>query len=97
MGFEEWRGLGLEVADLVAARNETYGNSIGKSAEILAVIWPDGIPPEAIPWAHYVIRIVDKLNRIAAAPEKLEVVRDAFVDIAGYGLCALSDLDDGEA
>lgn len=76
--------LGLEIGHLVELKQAAYGDAFGRSGQVMRVLYPAGIPPEKLEDAAVVIRIVDKLFRIATD-------RDAFGespyrDIAGYAL-----------
>lgn len=72
------------IGKLVAQKNAAYGSAFSESHKILSVLYPNGIKPEQYTDALAVIRVIDKLFRIATA-------RDAFgespwQDIAGYGI-----------
>ena len=76
--------LGEDLGKLVAQKNTAYGSAFAESHKILSVLYPNGIKPEQYTDALAVIRVIDKLFRIATA-------RDAFGespwrDIAGYGI-----------
>ena len=76
--------LGEEIGLLVERKQLAYGDSYGKSGEILRVLYPTGIGPHQMEDALAVVRIVDKLFRIATDPGALG--ESPWVDIAGYGL-----------
>lgn len=78
-----YEALGADIGRLVTAKQEQYGDSFGRSGEILRVLYPDGIRPEQMDDALAVVRITDKLFRIAAGNQGGE---NAYADIAGYGL-----------
>lgn len=80
VGYE---ALGADIGRLVTSKQEQYGDSFGRSGEILRVLYPDGIRPEQMDDALAVVRITDKLFRIAAGNQGGE---NAYADIAGYGL-----------
>lgn len=76
--------LGREVGALVERKQAAYGDSFGRSGQILEVLYPDGIPVEQYTNALAVVRIVDKLFRIAT--DKYALGENPGFDIAGYGL-----------
>lgn len=76
--------IGNEIGKLVDEKNEAYGDSFHKSGDILSILYPNGIKPEQYEDMLYVVRVIDKLFRIATA-------KDAFgenpaKDIAGYSI-----------
>lgn len=83
-----YESLGREIGELVKNKNEAYGDSFGKSGEIMKVLYPNGISHEQINDALTVIRIVDKLFRIAT--DKDAFGESPYKDIVGYGLLGLS-------
>jgi hypothetical protein len=73
-----------EIGTLVAEKNQAYGDSFGRSGDVLRVIYPDGIKPEQYDDALAVVRILDKLFRIAN--DGCAFGESPFLDITGYGL-----------
>ena len=79
--------LCTEMATLVADKNLAYGNSFEDIPYIVRILYPDGIKPEQYEDALGIIRVLDKMKRIATD-------RDAFgenpwKDIMGYGIVSL--------
>ena len=74
------------IGNLVAEKQLQYGNSFGNAGKILKVLYPDGISVDQMGDALVVVRIVDKLFRIANGNQGSE---DAFQDITGYGLLSV--------
>jgi len=79
-----YRDVALKVAELVVKKQQAYGDSFGKAAEIFKVLYPDGIPVEAYQDALAVVRIVDKLFRIAT--DKQAFNENPWEDVMGYAL-----------
>jgi hypothetical protein len=75
--------VALEVAKLVAKKNQQYGDSFNNSHRILEVLYPDGVKVEQYRDMLAITRILDKLFRIAHDNQGDE---DAFHDIMGYAL-----------
>lgn len=76
--------LGRQLGELVTTKQAAYGDSFGRSGEVMRVLYPGGISPAQLDDALVVVRIVDKLFRIANAPGAFG--EDPGLDIAGYGL-----------
>jgi hypothetical protein len=79
-----FEALGAEIGKLVDEKQAAYGNSYGKSGDILKILYPGGVKPDQYVDMLGIVRVVDKLFRIAT-------MKDAFgespwKDIAGYGL-----------
>ncbi|KKM18337.1 hypothetical protein LCGC14_1666660 [marine sediment metagenome] len=81
LSFKE---LGKEIGKMVAEKQLAYGDSFGKSEQILKVLFPDGVKPDQYTDILTVARIVDKLFRIATDKDALG--ENPYQDIAGYGL-----------
>lgn len=75
---------GSNIGKLVASKQEAYGDSFGQSHKILEVLYPDGIKVDQYPDALTIIRIIDKLFRIANKKDAFE--ENPYKDIVGYGL-----------
>lgn len=85
--MSEYEKVGASVGALVTEKQAAYGDAFGKTGEVMRLLYPDGIPHEKMDDALTVVRVLDKLFRIATA-------RDAFgespwEDIAGYALLAV--------
>lgn len=76
--------LGMEIGALVERKQAAYGDSYGKSGDIMRILYPDGIRPEQYDDALGVVRTVDKLFRVATDRDALG--ESPWGDIAGYGL-----------
>ena len=73
-----------EIGKLVSQKNQAYGSSFAESHKILSVLYPNGIKPEQYTDALAVIRVLDKLFRIATDRDALG--ESPWQDIAGYGI-----------
>lgn len=83
--------VGLEGGALVTRKNEAYGDSFGKSGEILAILYPDGVKPEQMTDMLTIVRMVDKMFRIATDRDALG--EDPFRDLLGYSILAVERND----
>lgn len=79
-----YKRLGARVGALVAAKQRAYGDSFNRAGGVLRVLYPRGILPDRLDDALAVVRIVDKLFRLATAPDALG--ESPGIDIAGYGM-----------
>lgn len=77
-------GVGRQVGELVEQKNRAYGNSFGKSGAVLRELYPCGIALDQYDDMLCVVRIVDKLFRIAT--DKAALGESPYRDIAGYGI-----------
>jgi len=83
----EYANAALGVAELVTdEKQKAYGDSFGKSREVIRILYPDGISREQYADALAVIRVIDKLFRIATDRDALG--ESPWQDIAGYALLA---------
>lgn len=81
-----YRDLGAAIGELVEKKQAAYGDSFGKSGELVRILYPDGIPLEKLDDGLTVIRVIDKLFRIATDRDALG--ESPWRDIAGYALLA---------
>jgi hypothetical protein len=77
----------IEIGELVTEKQQAYGDSFSQSCKIIEVLYPNGIPVDKYKDALTVIRIIDKLFRIAN--EKDYNGESPFGDICGYSLLSL--------
>ena len=79
----KYEALGESIGALVDRKNKQYGDAFNRGDSILKVLYPDGVRPEQYRDMLGVIRVVDKLFRVANGKQGSE---DPWQDIAGYGL-----------
>lgn len=82
---------GYQVGRLVAEKQEQYGDSVGKTRDVLRSLWPQGVPTYAYGDLLLVVRVLDKLARLAAqgVDRQDQGGESPWRDIAGYALLAL--------
>lgn len=80
-----------KVGRLVDQKNAAYGNSAAKTGAILRELYPDGLRPDQYDDALLVVRILDKLSRIAQRGVDGRDLggESPYQDIAGYGLLGM--------
>jgi len=79
-----FEATGKRIGRMTDKKNEAYGDSFTRSGRILQVLYPNGIPTNSYVYALGMLRIVDKLFRIATNPTAFD--EDPWQDIAGYAL-----------
>lgn len=87
--------LGLQVGQLVQQKQAAYGDSFGKSGAVMRILYPDGIRPEQLDDALTVVRMLDKLFRVATDRDALG--ESPWRDIVGYALLAQRRVEDRKA
>ena len=83
--------LGQEIGQLVQKKQVAYGDSFGKSGNVIRILYPNGISPEQIDDALCLVRILDKLFRIATDRDALG--ESPYRDIAGYALLGIKRVE----
>lgn len=81
---DTFRAIASKVGETCAAKNAAYGDSFARSGEVLRIMFPEGIRPDQFDDALGVVRVVDKLFRIATDRDALG--EDPWIDVAGYGV-----------
>ncbi len=77
----------INLAELVTRKQIDYGDSFGQSGRIIEILYPKGISPDQYQDALAIIRVIDKLFRIAN--KKYALAENPWQDIAGYALLSL--------
>lgn len=83
--------IGADVGALVERKQAAYGDSFGKSGEVMRILYPAGIPPEKLDDALTVVRVLDKLFRIATDRDALG--ESPWRDVAGYALLSVARIE----
>lgn len=86
-----YEALGQVIGKTTDSKQAAYGDSFGRSGGLLRILYPDGIKPDQYDDALAVIRIIDKLFRIATDRDALG--ESPYRDIAGYGLLGAARSD----
>lgn len=76
--------IGKSIGELVDHKNKAYGDSFHKSEEFLRLLFPDGIKPDQYKNVLGLIRIWDKMKRIATNEDAFG--ENPWRDIGGYGI-----------
>lgn len=80
--------LAAELGELVADKQEQYGNSVGRCWRLFEELYPNGIRSDQYGDVLMMARVIDKLSRIAQrGPDSRDRGGESpWQDIAGYGL-----------
>jgi len=82
--------LASDIGKLVEEKNKAYGSAFDRAGDFLKVLYPEGIKPDQYKDMLCIIRVFDKLMRIATAYEGTEEKKvEAYSDLSGYGLLGL--------
>jgi hypothetical protein len=81
-----YQQIASELAALVEKKQAAYGDAFGKSGAVMRILYPEGIPFEKLDDALCVVRVLDKLFRIATDRDALG--ESPWSDIMGYALLA---------
>ena len=87
MDKPDYHVIAKGLAELICEKQKAYGDSFTKAESIIKVLYPGGIPEGKYKDALTVIRVLDKLFRIATADDSFK--EDPWLDIAGYSLLSL--------
>lgn len=79
--------LGERISKLLEEKNAAYGNSFDKAGEFLRLLYPQGVKPEQMEDALCLVRIFDKMMRIATKKDAFG--ESPYQDIAGYAILGL--------
>jgi hypothetical protein len=89
MSHRTYKQIGEEIGSLVDKKNAAYGSSFAECHKILSVLYPNGIKPEQYTDALAIIRVIDKLFRIAN--QKDAFGESPWGDIAGYAILGIAN------
>lgn len=84
----KFKVLGNRVGELVDEKNAAYGNSFGEAGDFLKILYPNGIRPDQYTDMLCIVRIFDKMKRIATKKDAFG--ESPYQDIVGYGLLGLN-------
>jgi len=82
--------LATELGKLLAEKNQAYGDAFSKTTQILTLLYPQGIKVEQFKDVHVLVRMLDKMSRIAQDNDPLG--ESPYKDLAGYAILAQANL-----
>lgn len=83
----DYAKIGQEIGELVTTKQKFYGNSFGNAGKVMLILYPNGIGPDQVDDALTIVRMIDKLFRIATKKDALG--ESPYRDIAGYAILAI--------
>jgi len=90
MTTKSFTELANGIGKLVEEKNKAYGSAFDRAGDFLKVLYPEGIKPDQYKDMLCIVRVFDKLMRIATSYEGTEEKKvDAYSDLMGYGLLGL--------
>lgn len=72
------------IGQLVDEKQQLYGDSFGAAPAILCILYPDGVKPEQYESLLTMVRVLDKLKRIATDNDSDG--EDPWRDVGGYAV-----------
>lgn len=93
--MSKYQELGQEIGALVDTKQKSYGDSFGKSGAVMRILYPNGISHDQLDDALTVVRVLDKLFRIATARDALG--ESPWRDLAGYSLLSVARVEAAKA
>lgn len=86
---DNYEEIGARIGALVDKKNAAYGNAVHDAGKVMRVLYPNGIRADQMDDALAIVRILDKMFRIAN--KKTAFGENPFEDIAGYGILKCRD------
>jgi hypothetical protein len=89
--YTRYEELGIKVGALVDKKQAAYGDSFSKAGNVLRLMYPNGISTGQYDDMLCLVRIIDKLFRIATDRDALG--ESPFQDVVGYALLGLNRVE----
>lgn len=87
---EYYLNIANNIVQLLTEKEKAYGNAYANLPKILETLYPNGVQVKDYDKLLYIVRVLDKINRIA----NNDNTEDPFQDICGYSLLAMRQRDD---
>lgn len=91
MAESEFHKIANALATLLEQKNLAYGDAFAKTTQILELLYPEGIKVEQYKDVHVIVRMLDKISRIAKDNDPMG--ESPYQDLAGYCLLALKQMN----
>jgi hypothetical protein len=86
----DYLSIGADIGALVDEKQAAYGDAFGACGDALKLLYPNGIPVEAYDDALAIVRVFDKLKRLATSGGAADKMGESpWADIAGYAILSL--------
>lgn len=89
----KFESAGREIGALVDTKQAQYGDAISAVDDIMAILYPNGIPKEKMRDMLLIVRMLDKICRLSLGNG--EGGESPFKDISGYGLLGAKHVNNG--
>lgn len=83
----DFERIAEEIGQTVTSKNKAYGNSFADAKHFLKLLYPDGVPVDSYGDMLCLVRMFDKLKRIAT--KKDAYGESPFKDLAGYAILGI--------
>lgn len=87
-----YEAAGIELGQLLDEKQIQYGDSFSQSGDFLKLLYPNGVEPKDYTHMLCLVRIFDKMARIASPSRSLDT-ESPFKDLAGYGMLGDKEWD----
>lgn len=91
--MKDYKKIANEIGQLLDEKQAAYGNAFGRMEALLHILYPDGIQSYQYKDLLTLVRMLDKVFRIANLPESQKDLmgEEPWKDICGYSLLALAN------
>jgi len=89
--IKDFHTIAKSVANVCQEKNKAYGDSFKKAGAVMRILYPDGVSIIQLDDALVVVRVIDKLFRIATSRDSFG--ESPWRDICGYSLLAIEKLE----
>jgi len=86
MAESDFMKIAVDIATLLEQKNSAYGDAFAKTTQILELLYPNGISIAQYKDVHVIVRMLDKISRIARDNDPMG--ESPYLDLAGYGILA---------
>lgn len=102
MRSEKYVQIAAAIGELVATKQEAYGDSFGKTTDVMHLLLSDYynvaddtyvIPGALLGELLTIVRVLDKISRVVSSPDGDKMGESPYADIAGYAILALARSD----
>lgn len=84
-----FKAIGTSIGELVHEKNLAYGDSFKQCGEFLKLLYPNGISVEQFTDMLAIVRIFDKMKRIATNKDAFG--ENPWQDIGGYSILSIAN------
>tara|TARA_B100000131_G_scaffold87319_1_gene84182 strand:+ start:7575 stop:7880 length:306 start_codon:yes stop_codon:yes gene_type:complete len=89
MPSSDFEKIATDIGKLVKQKNIAYGDSFSHAADVLKILYPNGVKPEQYVDMLAITRVLDKLFRLAT--RKNAFGESPWKDICGYSILGIAN------